>query len=116
MIGKEVVFVVDYKVPASGREYGTVYLGKDIETGENISEDIVREGLASVRKEGKTDVARLVELEEKAKSEGKGRWAPDAEVLSIIFTLLVNARTDYYINLSLIFCLSRNAYVTLSGK
>jgi len=79
LIGKEVTFVVDYKVPTSGREYGTVYLGKDPETGENVTEEIVREGLASVRKEGKADVSRLIELEEKAKGEGRGRWGSDSE-------------------------------------
>jgi len=80
LVGKEVTFIVDYKVPASGREYGTVYLGKDIETGENITEEIVREGLAAVRKEGKSDVSKLIELEEQAKSAGRGRWGADSEV------------------------------------
>ena len=28
LVGKEVVFTVEYKVPASGREYGFLYLGK----------------------------------------------------------------------------------------
>ena len=28
LIGKEVVFTVEYKVPSSGREYGFLYLGK----------------------------------------------------------------------------------------
>lgn len=83
LIGKEVVFNVDYKVPASGREYGTVYLGMDAETGENITEEIVREGFASVRKENnRADISRLTELEEKAKSDGRGRWGPDPEVNS----------------------------------
>ncbi|ODN01371.1 nuclease domain-containing protein 1, partial [Orchesella cincta] len=80
LVGKEVTFVVDYKVPASGREYGTVYLGKDTETGENVTEDIVREGLAAVRKEGKSDVTKLIELEEQAKSAGRGRWGAIPEV------------------------------------
>jgi len=28
LVGKEVVFTIEYKVPASGREYGFLYLGK----------------------------------------------------------------------------------------
>ncbi|CAL8131754.1 unnamed protein product [Orchesella dallaii] len=79
VVGKEVTFVVDFKVPASGREYGTVYLGKDTETGENVTEDIVREGFASVRKAVKSDVTKLIELEEQAKSAGRGKWAADSE-------------------------------------
>nr|QBI71277.1 ebna2 binding protein P100 [Isotomurus palustris] len=78
LIGKDVWFCVDYKVPGSGREYGVVILGKDTESGENITETIVSEGLASVR-EGKSDIARLQELEEKAKSAQKGKWGTDNE-------------------------------------
>lgn len=28
LVGKEVVFTIEYKVPSSGREYGFLYLGK----------------------------------------------------------------------------------------
>lgn len=28
LVGKEVVFTVEYKVPSSGREYGFLFLGK----------------------------------------------------------------------------------------
>lgn len=80
MIGKEVTFVVDYKVPTSGREYGTVFLAREDEPEENVTEEIVREGLASVRKEGKADLSRLVELEEQAKSAGRGKWGTENEV------------------------------------
>lgn len=31
LVGKEVVFTVEYKVPSTGREYGFLYLGKGIE-------------------------------------------------------------------------------------
>jgi len=78
LIGKDVWFSVEYKVP-SGREYGVVVLGKDPESGENITEALVSEGLASVR-DGKSDVSRLQELEEKAKSAQKGKWGTDNEV------------------------------------
>ena len=30
LIGKEVVFTVEYKVPSTGREYGFLYLGKGL--------------------------------------------------------------------------------------
>lgn len=79
LVGKEVTFVVEYKV-TSGREFGTMYLGKDPENGENITEVMISEGLLSVRsKEGKTDVSRLTELEDKAKSSQKGKWGGEGE-------------------------------------
>lgn len=104
LIGKEVTFLVEYRVPSSGREYGAVYLGKDPETGENVTEDIVREGFASVRKEGKSDVSRLVELEEQAKSAGRGRWAPDTEVsFSIMVVKLTFLNNWWYVRLRLVY-------------
>jgi len=78
LVGKDILFVVEYKVN-SGREYGTLYVGKDIESGENITETMVSEGLVTVRKEGKADVSRLTELEEAAKTGRKGKWAGDGE-------------------------------------
>jgi len=78
LVGKEVWFAIDYKVP-SGREYGFVLFGKDPESAENITEAIISEGLASVRREGKSDVTRLIELEDRAKSAEKGKWGPDTE-------------------------------------
>lgn len=74
LLGKMVLFVVDYKAPATGREYGMLYLGNDLETGENIAESLVREGLASVRREGKGNEV-LSEIEEAAKMAQKGKWA-----------------------------------------
>nr|CAG4651604.1 EOG090X01F7 [Triops cancriformis] len=77
VIGKEVVFSVEYKVPASGREYGYLFLGKDAQTGENLVESLISEGLVSVRSEGRgsPELSRLVDLENTAKSAGKGKWA-----------------------------------------
>nr|CAG4649952.1 EOG090X01F7 [Sida crystallina] len=78
LVGKEVVFTVEYKVPSSGREYGFLYLGKDALSGENIIEGLVSEGLVTVRQEGirsSPELAHLVELETAAKSAGKGKWA-----------------------------------------
>jgi len=78
LVGKEVVFTVEYKVPASGREYGILYSGKDAATGENMVEGLVSEGLVSVRQEGNRsspELVKLQELETAAKSAGKGKWA-----------------------------------------
>ncbi|XP_077999812.1 staphylococcal nuclease domain-containing protein 1-like [Glandiceps talaboti] len=80
LVGKEVCFTIEYRVPGSGREYGIVYIGKDT-TGENVTESIVAEGLVEVRRGGikANDDAqhRLIELEEAAKNAGKGRWSKD---------------------------------------
>lgn len=77
LIGKEVCFTVEIKT-AQGREYGVVYLGKDT-SGENLSEALVVEGLATVRREGirgnNPDQARLCDLEDQAKSAKKGMWS-----------------------------------------
>jgi len=77
IVGKEVIFVIDHTVPSSKRQYGTVFLGKDMETGVNISEAIVGEGLATVRREGKADLGKLPELEDAAKAQQRGKWGPD---------------------------------------
>uniref|UniRef100_A0A0P5RPB4 Staphylococcal nuclease domain-containing protein 1 n=1 Tax=Daphnia magna TaxID=35525 RepID=A0A0P5RPB4_9CRUS len=78
LVGKEVVFTIEYKVPSSGREYGFLYLGKDASSGENVIEALVSEGLVTVRQEGirgSTELARLAELESAAKAASKGKWA-----------------------------------------
>ncbi|XP_069102098.1 staphylococcal nuclease domain-containing protein 1-like [Argopecten irradians] len=80
LINKEVVFTVEYKVPGTGREYGCVYLGKDM-SGENMTEQLVSEGLVEVRRGGvRADDASqsaLIQLEDSAKSAGKGKWATE---------------------------------------
>ncbi|KAK8384015.1 hypothetical protein O3P69_016033 [Scylla paramamosain] len=79
VIGKEVLFTVETKT-STGREYGAIYLGKDVASGENLTETMVSEGLVSVRRESIRGESRLVELEEAARSQGKGKWAgSDAE-------------------------------------
>ncbi|CAL1537379.1 unnamed protein product [Lymnaea stagnalis] len=78
LVGKEVVFTVEYKVPGTGREYGIIYLGKDT-SGENITESLIAEGLVDVRKTGlKSDdpnQQRLAQLEDAARAAGKGKHA-----------------------------------------
>nr|XP_003407297.1 staphylococcal nuclease domain-containing protein 1 [Loxodonta africana] len=76
LIGKEVCFTIENKTP-QGREYGMIYLGKDI-NGENIAESLVAEGLAT-RREGmranNPEQNRLSECEEQAKAAKKGMWS-----------------------------------------
>ncbi|ROT73426.1 nuclease domain-containing protein 1 [Penaeus vannamei] len=43
VIGKEVLFTVETKT-STGREYGAIYVGKDISSAENITETMVSEG------------------------------------------------------------------------
>jgi len=53
LIGKEVLFSVEYQVPGTGREYGCIYLPKPgSDELENITESIVAEGLVEVRRGG----------------------------------------------------------------
>ncbi|XP_018333811.1 staphylococcal nuclease domain-containing protein 1 [Agrilus planipennis] len=80
LIGEEVLFTCE-KPPNSQREYGVVYLGKDVSTAENITESMVSEGLVSVRREGvrqTPELAHLQELEDAAKAAGKGKWGGNA--------------------------------------
>jgi hypothetical protein len=49
LVGKEVVFVKEGST-TSNIDRGTLYLGKDIATGENINEAIVAAGLVEVRR------------------------------------------------------------------
>lgn len=80
LVGKDVTFTIEYKVPGGpGREYGCIFLGKDT-SGENISELLVSEGLVEVRRVGmkqNEDHQRLCELEDAAKTAGKGIWSKD---------------------------------------
>ena len=51
LVGKEVQFVVDYKVPKSGREYGYVWVSNGGEM-ENVSDLLLTAGLVEVRQGG----------------------------------------------------------------
>lgn len=77
LIGENVWIIVE-KPPNTSREYGCIYLGKDTASGENVTESLVSEGLATVRREGirqGPEQQRLIELEDAAKAAGKGKWA-----------------------------------------
>uniref|UniRef100_A0A6B2EL05 Staphylococcal nuclease domain-containing protein 1 n=1 Tax=Phlebotomus kandelakii TaxID=1109342 RepID=A0A6B2EL05_9DIPT len=76
LIGEEVYFTCE-RPQKSSRDYGVVYLGKDPATAQNITELIVAEGLVTVRRDSghtSAELAKLVELEDAAKSAGKGKW------------------------------------------
>ena len=53
LIGKEVKFAVEHKVPASGREYGTIWTKVNGEE-KSVNELVVSEGWAEVRQGGKS--------------------------------------------------------------
>lgn len=86
LVGKEVLVRVDFRTQQN-REYCWVYLSQqNSNESENIVETLVREGLAEVRpavggRANDADFQKLTQLEESAKSAGKGRWAvlPKAE-------------------------------------
>lgn len=79
LIGEEVWFTTE-KSPNSNRVYGTVFVGKDFNTAENMTEALINEGLVTVRNEGRNnaEVARFIELEDAAKAAGKGQWGENA--------------------------------------
>lgn len=79
LVGNEVTFSYE-KPPNSNREYGFVWLGD--ESGENIVQTMVREGLVTVRRESRPlephkqeELQRLIEIEDQAKSAGRGKWS-----------------------------------------
>eukprot|EP00794_Sanderia_malayensis_P012792 gene12792-14103_t len=82
LIGKEVMFTIEYKPPGSGRVYGSIYM-KSGESTElvSITESLVSEGLVEVRRGGikpSDDQTRLIDLEDIAKDQKKGKWSDDS--------------------------------------
>ncbi|XP_078040847.1 LOW QUALITY PROTEIN: staphylococcal nuclease domain-containing protein 1 [Augochlora pura] len=76
LIGKDVHFAVEKQINPN-RIYGTVWLGKD-QTGENVIVSLVTRGLVSVKKDTRNPSpqhAKLIELEETAKSAKRGKWS-----------------------------------------
>lgn len=70
------------------REYGTIYIGNDPNTAVNVTELMISEGLVSVRKDGRNtpELERLNELEEAARSAGKGKHSGVERVRDIKWT------------------------------
>jgi len=81
LIGKQVQFCIEYKVPGSGKEYGCIYYSVGSEM-KNITEELVAEGLVEVRRGGikpSDDQTKLNELEDAAKASKKGKWSDEAK-------------------------------------
>ncbi|UJR27196.1 hypothetical protein I4U23_008492 [Adineta vaga] len=77
LVGREICYTIDFQIPQSNRLMCTVYLGKDKETGENIIESLLSEGLVELRQTGQrandTKYQRLVIIDEQAKANKRGR-------------------------------------------
>lgn len=82
LVGKEVIFTAEKPPNSATREYGYVWAGKDPTKDENVTEALLAEGLAKVRDGGRNipQLKRLVDIEDAAKSQGKGIWGPDSHV------------------------------------
>jgi len=86
VIGKNVSFTIEYRTPQS-KEFGNIkFLSADSE-GDNIAKDHIANGWAKVRRpSGKGEIPReleqLIQLEEKAQSEGKGIWEKSEGVIN----------------------------------
>lgn len=81
LIGKEVQFLIEYKVPGSGKEYGCIFYKNGSEM-KNITEELVAEGLVEVRRGGikpSDDQTKLNELEDAAKASKKGKWSDEGK-------------------------------------
>lgn len=82
LVGKEVIFTAEKPPNSATREYGQVWTGKDPIKDENVTEALLAEGLARVRESGRNlpQLKKLVEIEDVAKSQGKGIWGTDLQV------------------------------------
>ncbi|CAG9558149.1 unnamed protein product [Danaus chrysippus] len=81
LVGKEVIFTAEKPPNSATREYGSVWAGKDPTKDENMTEALLAEGFVKVREGGRNipQLKRLVEIEETAKSQGKGIWGTDLQ-------------------------------------
>lgn len=80
LVGKEVCFVKETGAQ-SNVDRGTLYLGKDVATGENVIDSLVSAGLVEVRRSNKggEEESRLIALEDHAKSQNLGKWSKSPE-------------------------------------
>lgn len=81
LVGKEVIFTAEKPANSANREYGVVWAGKNPSKDENVTEALLAEGLVKVREGARNipQLKKLVEIEETAKSQGKGIWSTDAD-------------------------------------
>jgi staphylococcal nuclease domain-containing protein 1 len=95
LVGREICYTIDFTIPQSNRLMCTVYLGKDKESGENIIESLVSEGLVELRQQtgvraNDSKYQRLVVIDEQAKSNKRGRYSDqlsDVHVRNLKWTL-----------------------------
>lgn len=83
LVGEEVYFQCEKKATGT-REYGVIFLGKDPNNLTNVTELAVAEGLLSVRRENvrsTPELERLIQLEDQARTQGKGRFGTTAPVV-----------------------------------
>ncbi|XP_051162988.1 staphylococcal nuclease domain-containing protein 1 [Leptopilina boulardi] len=74
LIGEVVTFVEEKTI--NNRTYGNVWLGRDT-SGPSVAEQLVSEGLVNVKSDTRNvtpELQRLQDLENSAKSAGKGKW------------------------------------------
>ncbi|KAG5944569.1 hypothetical protein E4U60_005837 [Claviceps pazoutovae] len=87
VVGKPVQCTIQYTIPNSGREFGTVKL-KD---GSELPDELIKSGWVKVREDAgrKEDegilerLEKLRELESQAKAESKGLWAGTGGVIEV---------------------------------
>jgi staphylococcal nuclease domain-containing protein 1 len=94
LVGEEVWFQAERK-PNVNRDYGVIYVGKDANNLTNVTELAVSEGLLSVRREGvrtSPELTKLIELEDQAKAQGKGRFSGQAATQRNIVWQIENPR------------------------
>jgi staphylococcal nuclease domain-containing protein 1 len=82
LVGREICYTVDFQIPQSNRLMCSIYLGKDKETGENIIESLLSEGLVELRQQtgaraNDAKYQRLVLIDEQAKTNKRGRYSDE---------------------------------------
>ncbi|CAF3045934.1 unnamed protein product [Rotaria sp. Silwood2] len=95
LVGREICYTIDFQIPQSNRLMCTVYLGKDKETGENIIESLLSEGLVELRQQtgaraNDPKYQRLQIIDEQAKVNKRGRYSDqiaDVHVRNMKWTL-----------------------------
>lgn len=94
LVGEEVYFQCERK-PNATRDYGVIFLGKDPNNLQNVTEMSVSEGLLQVRRENvrsTPELQRLIEVEDQAKSQGKGRYGSTPPTVRSIVWQIDNPR------------------------
>ena len=95
LVGREICYTVDFQVPQSLRLMCSVCLGNDPNTGENIVESLLAEGLVGLRAQTGARASdpkyrRLLAIDESAKANRRGRYSGEpasAHIRNIKWTL-----------------------------